>query len=277
MAKTSGSDETGQTMADRIADLITDTAVNAPRSLQKRIGPSGVGNPCSRALAYHQLDWPQPSARQEVIAPVIGTGFHGWMEEAFQRRQTAMPDGRPRYRIEERVTVRPHPIEARIVAGSSDLYDRLSRTVWDWKLVGKSSLEKYRRSGPGEQYRIQAHLYGLGQENGGEQPQRVAICFVGRYHELIVHVWTEPYDRQVALDALARLDAITDQCTPPDDGRHDPYDTAFFAQFPTSELAKCRFCEWFKPGSADLAVGCPGITKTEDRPARHGFESLIAA
>jgi hypothetical protein len=273
MARTSGSDETGEMLAERIAALIVDTALNAPRSLQKRLGPSEVGDPCERRLSYKELDWPRSAAEGDPAASIIGTGFHTWMEEAFERRQTVLPDGRPRYKVEERVTVRPHPIEAAVVAGSTDLFDRATGTVWDWKLVGHTTLDNYRRKGPGPQYRTQAHLYGLGQENAGEHVERVAICFVGRYHELRVHVWTEPYDRQIALDALARLDMIRTRLTGPEAGASD-YDHAWWSQIPTSELAKCRFCEWFKPGSADLTVGCPGIQA--DRPARHGFESLIA-
>jgi hypothetical protein len=219
------------------------------------------------------LDWPESAADSDPIASIIGTGFHSWMEEAFERKQAELPDGRPRYRIEERVTVRPSPIEAALVAGSSDLYDRATGTVWDWKLVGHTSLDEYRRKGPGPQYRTQGHLYGLGQENAGETPQRVAICFVARYHELRVHVWTEPYQRQIALDALTRLDAIRERLTASGDA-NTPYDHDWWSQIPASEQAKCRFCPWFRPGSTDLAVGCPGAQA--DRPARHGFESLIA-
>ena len=270
MAKTSGSDETGEMLAERIAALIVDTALNAPRSRQKRLGPSEVGDPCERRLSYKELDWPKANTNQDPAASIIGTGFHSWMEEAFTARQSTLPDGRPRYKVEERVTVRPHPIEGAVIAGSSDLFDRATGTVWDWKLVGVSSLDDYRRKGPGVQYRAQGHMYGLGQENAGETVKRVAICFVGRYHELRVHVWTEPYDRQVALDALARLDRIRQQLLDVDPESHPER----WSQIPTSELAKCRFCSWFKPGSTDLSVGCPGAET--GRPARHGFESLIA-
>ncbi|MFF9898471.1 hypothetical protein [Streptomyces longispororuber] len=265
-----GSDDTGRALAERIADLITHTARTAPRSLQKRLGPSDVGEPCERALSYQLLDWPAPRDDGDPIASVIGTGFHAWMEAAFEQRQTQLPDGRPRYRIEERVTVYDSPIPDAVIAGSSDLYDRATGTVWDWKLVGKTSLDNYRRKGPGPKYRTQAHLYGLGQENAGEQPRRVAVCFVGRYHELLVHVWTEPYDRQIALDGLARLERIRQQLLDLDPEAHPER----WQQIPTSDVAKCRFCPWFKPGSTDLSVGCPGIQSAE--PVRHGFESLIA-
>ncbi|MFJ3663121.1 hypothetical protein ACIPPM_21950 [Streptomyces sp. NPDC090119] len=273
MARTSGSDEIGEQLAERITAFIVDTATNAPRSLQKRIGPSEVGDPCERKLTYKVLDWPTARDDGDPAASIIGTGFHSWMQEAFERRQTEMPDGRPRYRVEERVTVRDSPYEAAVVAGSTDLFDRATGTVWDWKLVGHTTQDKYRREGPGDQYRIQAHLYGLGQENAGETVHRVAICFVARYHELRVHVWTEPYTRQIALDALARLDAIRSRLDSPE-ASASGYSHTWWTQIPTSPKAKCRFCEWSKPGSSDLSVGCPGIQA--DRPARHGFESLIA-
>src|SRR5687767_7301303 len=115
MARTSGSNEVGEMLAERIAGLIVDTAVSSPRSLQKRLGPSEVGDPCERRLTYKILDWPVAVTEQDPAASIIGTGFHTWMEEAFTRRQTQLPDGRPRYRIEERVTVRPSPIEATVV------------------------------------------------------------------------------------------------------------------------------------------------------------------
>jgi hypothetical protein len=274
VAKTSGSDGVGEMLAERIAALIVDTANNAPRSLQKRLGPSEVGDPCERRLSYKELDWPAVRTDHDPAASIIGTGFHTWMEEAFTRRQTALPDGRPRYKVEERVTVRDAYTEAAAIKGSTDLFDRATGTVWDWKLVGHTSLDNYRRKGPGPQYRTQAHLYGLGQENAGETVNRVAICFVARYHELRVHVWTEPYDRQVAEEGLARLDHIRARLTAPEAAASN-YDHTWWSQIPTSELAKCRFCEWFKPGSTDLTVGCPGVQQPAATP-RHGFESLIA-
>lgn len=257
-----GSDPASQLLAERLGQLIIDTAHRSPRSTQTNIGPSEIGDPCERRLSYKSLDWPHAASDHDPIASVIGTGFHSWMEEAFTARNTA-----DRYKVEEKVTVREGYGPAAPIRGSSDLYDRTTGTNYDWKLVGTSSLDKYRRKGPGDQYRIQAHLYGLGQENAGEHPTRVAIVFVARYHELRIHVWSEPYDRQVALDALARLDRIRQRLLDLDPEQHPEQ----WAEIPTSPDAKCRFCPWLKPGSADLATGCPGIAADTGRT---GFEGI---
>lgn len=264
-----GNDDYSTVLAERIREFIIDADKNAGRSQQKAIGPSEVGEPCERQLSYKMLDWPETNDQRDPIAAIIGTGFHMWMAEKFEARQSLMADGTPRYRIEERVTVRDGYTDAATLAGSSDLFDRLAALNYDWKLVGKSSHDKYRRQGPGEKYRIQAHLYGLGQENAGCTPSRVAVVFIGRHHELMVHVWSEPYDRTVAEQALARLDRIRDTAMRLEPDLHPEN----WAQIPTPEKPNCRFCPWLKPGSTDLSQGCPGAV-----PANAGasLQALIA-
>lgn len=259
-----GNDDFSQAIADRIGQFIVDSDANSARSQQTAIGPSEVGEPCERQLSYRLMDWPETNTSRDPIAAIIGTGFHLWMAEQFEARNH---DGR--YRIEEKVTVREGITDAVSLRGSADLFDRLSALNYDWKLVGQSSHDKYRRQGPGEKYRIQAHLYGLGQENAGQAPSRVVVVFVARYHELKVHVWSEPYDRQVALDALARLDRIRQRVADLDPER----DPERWLLIPTTDKATCRFCPWLKPGSANLSVGCPG---TQSANAGATFNSLIA-
>jgi hypothetical protein len=245
----------GAAIAAMIRQLVIDTANNAPRSRQRRIGPSEVGNPCSRALAYKASDWPEvPGADRDPWASIQGTAVHAWMAELFEKRD---PKGE-RYLVEKRVTVRQGYTYDSTIAGSADLYDRASGTVYDWKIVGVSSLQKYRSSGPGDQYRIQANLYGLGMENAGETPQRVAIVFLPRHHVLEPYVWVDDYRRDVAEQAIARLDAIRELVLKLDPEKHPER----WAMFPTDPKAKCMFCPWRKPGSTDLSQGCPGVTKT---------------
>jgi len=264
-----GNDEFSEQLAQRIGDFIVNSDAASSRSQQRAIGPSEVGEPCERQLTYKLLDWPETNDNRDPIAAIIGTGFHMWMAEKFEARQTDIGGGRLRNRIEERVTVRDSPIQTARLTGNADLFDRLLRSNLDWKLVGTSSLDKYRRHGPGDKYRIQAHLYGLGQENAGEQVDRVVVVFVARYHELKVHVWSEPYNRQIAIDALARLDRIRDRAQALELDLHPER----WTQIPTEGAASCRFCPWLTPGSADLATGCPGAN-TEAKSSQ--LEALIA-
>ncbi|MGN7137301.1 hypothetical protein [Streptomyces pseudogriseolus] len=245
----------GARLAQMIRTLIIDTANQAPRSVQRRIGPSEVGNPCTRALAYKLLDWPEvPGADRDPWASIQGTAVHAWMAELFETRD---PNG-DRYLVEQKVTVRKGITEAADITGSADLYDRHTGTVFDWKITGTSSLEKYRRNGPGDQYRIQANLYGLGMRNAGENPRRVAIVFLPRHHILDPFVWVDDFRPDVAEAALARLDQVRDQIL-----RTDPEaNPAAWSGFPTSPAAKCFFCPWRRPDSTDLATGCPGHKTT---------------
>lgn len=258
-----GSDEYGEMLAQQIAHFIIDADRNSARSLQRSLGPSEAGEPCERQLTYKLLGVPESNSERDPIAAIIGTGFHMWMAQAFESRQANLPDGGPRYLIEERVTVRDDMI------GTADLYDRLAALNNDWKLVGASSLDRYRRHGPGLKYRVQGHIYGMGQENAGRKPSRVAITFIGRHHELQVHVWSEPYDRQIAVDALARLDRIR--------ARAAALDLAGtpgnWALVPIADEPTCVWCPWLKPGSDDLTQGCPG--KSDPNPGA-SFEALIA-
>lgn len=241
----------GDVIAQQIRKLITDTANNAPRSRQRRIGPSEVGNPCERALAYKSMDWPKaPGADREPWASVQGTAIHTWMAELFEARD---PKGE-RYLVERRVTVHQGYTEDATIAGSADLYDRLTGTVYDWKAVSPTSLAKYQRHGPGDQYRIQANLYGLGMENAGETPRRVAIVFLPRQYRLEPYVWVDEYRRDVALAAVARLQKVREQLLAADPEANPQA----WAAFETSPDAKCFFCDWHQRGSTDLATGCPG-------------------
>lgn len=260
---TTGSDEYGEILAEQIAQFIIDADRNSTRSLQRSLGPSEAGEPCERQLTYKLLGIPESNADRDPIAAIIGTGFHMWMAQTFERRQALMPDGGPRYLIEERVTVRDG------MEGTADLYDRAAALNNDWKLVGVSSLDRYRRQGPGPKYRAQGHIYGLGQENAGRKPARVAITFIGRHHELQVHVWSEPYDRQIAVDALARLDRIREQAAELDLAGTP----GNWASTPIADQPTCVWCPWLKPGSDDLSQGCPG--KPDPNPGA-SFEALIA-
>ncbi|MER7206364.1 hypothetical protein ABT340_04795 [Streptosporangium sp. NPDC000239] len=231
--------------------LIEGAITNAPRSLQTRIGPSELGIPCDLRIGYKLAGHPAVNVSQPLAwKPWIGTAVHGQLEELLARANMARPEwaetGADRYLLEERVTV--GGVNGDDISGNSDLY--LDGVVWDWKIPGGSTLRKYKASGPGEQYRVQAHLYGLGWERRGAPVSDVAIYFLPRDQEWKQrYLWSEPYNRAVAEASLSRADGIAKLVT-----------ALGQAAFPLLRRREswCRSCPWLRPGATDLATGCGG-------------------
>ncbi|WP_026127719.1 hypothetical protein [Nocardiopsis lucentensis] len=240
-----------------LTEIILDASTNAPRSRQRRIGPSEVGDPCPRRLAYKLMDWPAANDGGDPWPSIVGTATHDWLANALERhnRQT----GTKRFLVEERVHVDDSSVSGYRLSGSCDAYDTATHTVIDHKVVGDSVMRKYKTEGVREQYRIQANLYGLGWENAGYTPQTVALAFYPRGGMLGgLWVWTDVYDRTVALDALKRLGTIRDALIALDPEARPQ----MWEHLPAQPSSACRFCPFWKPGSADLAVGCPGDLTT---------------
>jgi hypothetical protein len=234
-------------LATSVIDTVKHAAAHAPRSLQTAVGPSQLGTPCTRRLGYQVLDWdPKPNSATDPWTAVIGTSVHAWMASTYEAENRRL--GRERYLIEHRVEL-PGGI-----GGSTDLYDRDQALNNDWKVTSPASITKYRKNGPGQQYRVQAHLYALGLQLAGEQPRQVAITFLPRGGRIDgLHVWSEPYDPGVAVRALRRYQAIQAFHLALDPEAHP----GRWAMLPTAD-AYCTYCPWFLPGSADLSQGCPG-------------------
>lgn len=233
-------------IATNVVTTVKNAGQNAPRSLQRVIGPSEMGVPCVRRLAYKLCDWPAVNADGDPWASIIGTAVHTWMEATFAAENRRL--GQERYVIERRLHIQGN------IYGHADLFDRATGTNMDWKCVGLDRLDKYRKNGPGEQYRIQAHLYGMGQQNAGETVNDVCVVFLPRGGRIDgLHVWTEPYDRAVAEQALARMDNVLTALTHLD----PPTNPQAWGMFPATD-SFCTFCPWFAPGSTDASKGCPG-------------------
>lgn len=239
----------GELAAMVIAD-IKHAAATAPRSLQTAVGPSELGTPCTRRLAYKILDavWPldKPNTDTDPWAATIGTSVHAWMAAVYAARNAEL--GEERYLVEHRVQL-PYG-----VAGSCDLYDRETGRPVDWKVTSPQNLAKYRKNGPGDQYRTQIHLYALGMQLQGEQPRDVAIVFLPRGGRIDgLWVWAEPYQPQIAVDALKRYEATREALVYLDPEDHPDR----WSMFPTAD-AYCTYCPMYLPQSTDLARGCPG-------------------
>lgn len=223
----------------KILDILQVGAAGHGRSQQRRIGPSEVGTPCQRQLAYKLLEAPQgATAFNDPLPSAVGTGAHAEMETFAHR--TNMNLGWTRYLTEQTVTVREG------LTGSCDLYDIQDQQVVDWKFVSTSRLAKYRKSPP-DVYRVQAHLYGLGVVNAGFPVRSVAICFWPRGGlSKDAHWWTQPWDRQVALDALARIDDTLLHLDQLDAGAHPERIREGYGELPGIgyETSGCRLCPY---------------------------------
>jgi hypothetical protein len=116
-------------------------------------------------------------------------------------------------------------------------------------------MKSRKRDGMTIQQRVQVNCYGLGVEKMGKEVKQVALaCYPlgGRLDGL--HTIVEPYDRQIALDAIERLDGIKllvwqlDVESNPDNWNLIPATPAY----------GCIYCPFYLPKSTDLSVGCPG-------------------
>lgn len=236
---------------------------NQPRSLQVKIGPSEIGQACARRIGYKLLNAPDFNPQQIVPwKAFIGTCVHAELANIFDRNNLAysakVSPGDERWLVEHKVTVGQLGPEE--IDGHTDLYDRVTCGVIDWKIVGPSPLKGYKASGPGPQYRSQGHLYGRGWHRGYGLPvDYVMIVFLPRNGELHdTHIWHEPYDEQVAIEALNRAGAIKSVV--------GALGVEALTKLPSTDNY-CYRCPYHKEGSTDPRYGCPGHPKPAPSPA----------
>ncbi len=237
-------------IATMVIEDVKHAAAHAPRSLQRAAGPSELGTPCTRRLAYRLLQWDEPNSDTDPWAATIGTSVHAWMAGVYEARNRDL--GRQRYLIEHKVHLPGR------ISGSCDLYDRDTGRPLDWKVTSLDNIRKYRKNGPGQQYRTQIHLYGLGMLLAGEQPRDVVIVFLPRGGRIDgLYAWSEPFDTSIAVAALKRYQATRTALWTLDPEASPER----WAMFPTAE-SHCTYCPFHLPMSADLSKGCPGHRTT---------------
>jgi hypothetical protein len=244
--------------------ILVDFEANSPRSAQVEIGPSEIAVPCDRRLAYRTRGIPQRDDGRVKWAPMLGTAIHSTIATALEATNEKL--GRKRWLVEERVWPDPS------ISGSCDAYDTDTDTIVDWKLVGPTRLDHYRRHGPGAQYEGQIHIYGRGWQRAGRSPRWVRIVFLPRSTDFDeAHEWTAPYSRvaaDAALDRLYRLIAL---------GKDLGVDAnpAMWAAIPASPGRECRFCPYYRRGGPPDATGCPGDVAADARREQKFTEGLI--
>lgn len=232
-----------------LTGIIVTHDADRPRSLQTSIGPSGAGEPCTRKLAYMLHAWPSSGgSSSDPLPAIIGTAAHSWMAEALLADN--IRSGETRWLVEQTLPIRP-PL---VPQGSADAYYVPSATVIDWKFPGATKFKEYTKYGPGDVYRKQAHLYGYGYQELGFPVTEVAIVFLPRAGRLSgMHVWAEPYDRNVALETLERVEQVHSLSETLDVTNHPER----YQEIPKTPGDACRYCSWLQPGP-DTGMTCPG-------------------
>jgi hypothetical protein len=147
-----------------------------------------------------------------------------------------------------------------MVQGRSDVFNTRTKTILDYKTTGADKMRKlHRGQPPSPGYITQVHLYGLGHERAGREVKNVALLFFPRSGWLDdAFVWHEPYNREVALDALQRMYRIGFQLMDMDI-ETNPHRFQLIDATPGDN---CVWCPFFnKDLSIDIAAsdkGCPG-------------------
>lgn len=271
---------TPQTLRTELLATIRRAIDEHPRSQQKRIGPSEIGTPCVRRLGHKLAGTPETNASADGWKATIGTAVHAWLAEAFVEASRhergvlaealgvmgaqTLDGGDPvqslptRWLVEQRV--QSGAIDGVTLDGSCDLFDRATGAVVDWKVTSLANVRKYRANGPGEQYRVQAHTYGIGWAARGERPELVAVVFLPRDGDLRhAHLWAEPFDPQIATASIARADAVATAI-------RQAGAAAVLPGLPTAP-AYCAWCPFYRKGSNDLVRSCPGHSDSAAGPS----------
>lgn len=231
--KPRGADPKEDPLRTSLTKMIIDRYNATPRHMQKALGPSEIGHPCMRKLAFGLMQEPACNPQYDPLPSIIGTATHTWLESAARHANEIL--GRERWVPESRVHVDS------ALSGSSDLLDRDSNTVIDWKVPGTNRFAMYKKE-MSILYIRQGHMYGLGFENAGYQVDTIAIALLPRGGTLRgMHLWKEPYDRDVAEAALANRDKVIGLCDDLD-VTENPDRYAWIPNHPYD----CRFCDWYR-------------------------------
>lgn len=226
---------------DDIRHMIRWAANEQPRQRQVTLGPSELGHPCQRKLAYGLMAETAPhEARKNItsdpLPSIIGTATHSWLQDAAQRHNEML--GRIRWIAEQRVEVWPGR------AGTCDLYDVDTASIVDWKVLGPTNFGKYTKHGPPMWYQKQIQLYGRGFELLGFPVRNVGICFLPRSGQLSrSFLYSEKYDPLVAQQVRERIDDITLLCVDLDLEHHPDR----YPYIPKTPGDWCDFCPHWTP------------------------------
>lgn len=197
-----------------VKEMVLDYCRSRPRNMQVSLGPSSVGDPCDRSLVARLSNLPSSDVDGNPWYSFMGTAIHAEMALVLEHWNKKLEaEGKPAdWLIEHKLAIQP-PI---VPYGHGDAYKISKGQVIDWKLLGKGTSDEISANGPSEIYRVQTHVYGLGYFLLGLEVKEVAVVALPRnpsavlpfLHEMVV--WSEPWDQQLALNALTRVEKLFD-------------------------------------------------------------------
>lgn len=245
-------DPAAQKLKTELIDIIRWADSQNPRSAQKELGPSEIGTPCVRRLAYRLAEIEPVNTGFDPWAAIVGTAIHAWLDQAISMwcaehggtcdwlNEKALPFGE-------------------FAKGRSDLFQVSSGTVIDHKGAGPDVMRKVRRDGPPPGYVAQVQLYGLGYATLGYDVKRVGLAFYPRAGWLKdMYVWVTEYDQDVANGFIERMYATARILH----GLNIIESPHRWEQIDATPSNDCGFCSMYDPGrdaerGAD-DTGCPG-------------------
>ena len=196
-----------------IRQLIEADIQNAPRELQREIGPSELD-------PAHQFLYTSEDNVTELVE---------------------------RWRSEYRVTVgRLQGLHGGYdVTGSIDLWDRKTHSTIDWKNVGNTTVTKVKAHGPSQQYRIQASLYGMGLQNEGERVERNCIYFLPSNKTSLGDAlpWETRFDPEPGKWALSRAQLLVNLMDCVEQAEGPDVRDSWIKQLPAAGPDKCFSCK----------------------------------
>lgn len=177
--------------------VINEITKGTERDKQKRIGPSGLGNPCPKCLGRELAG--ESEDREFSLYPWLGTAVHSYLEH------NTFPEAEHELKLYVGEVEGYGPIN-----GTTDIWFEEDGIVGDWKIVGLKKIKLYRVKGPPLQYRYQAQLYAKGCELAGKVVDSVAIVFIPRDSGDVNDIWIheEAYQPEMADAVLARASMI---------------------------------------------------------------------
>lgn len=247
----------GKAIADWIKEVYWLTTNRAPRTQQVNLGPSELGDPCDAKLVRRLLHLtPGNHGGNDGWAATVGTAGHAWLADALE----AYDSGRGRFLVEHKITIPSELGDEWEVRGTLDLFDRLKKAVIDHKFQGEAALDRLRETGePGEKYRIQLHIYGYGLQLQGEDVQTVALIAWPRTEGSLkkLFVWTEPFNADLAREALARRDTLLARVLQV--GSDEGKITDLLKSTDIAPSSLCGYCPFYRPYAMNVLDGCRGL------------------